>query len=325
MNTTKINPSEQVIDDAQIIFKPTRKNFIEANTIVVEQHHLKNDCIIPVFSKDNESTISHFEFIQSTKEVIQEVFGLDELMPDIRVSHEIKGRVPSAIGKPALELSDDEKTIYYERMVFIFEIPGISTIVNGNKINLTVGGVRAYNQENLYSKKTNEKFKVFIGFKNTVCTNLCISTDGFKDDIRVSSVSELKSKVFGLIDQFDQQSQIVQLEKMNKFDLSETQFAHLIGKMKLLPYLSKAEKQTLFSLTVNDSQINTISRDYVLDANFSKSDDGKLSLWKLYNLLTEANKSNYIDNFFERNVNAYEFVNYLGDFIENKCPNWFLL
>ena len=42
------------------------------------------------------------------------------------------------------------------------------------------GGVRAYNDTNLYSKKGAERFKVFIGFICKVCTNLCVSTDGFR-------------------------------------------------------------------------------------------------------------------------------------------------
>ena len=45
------------------------------------------------------------------------------MMPSIRVSHQIKGRVPSAIGKPVKELKENEKTIYYERMAFLIEIP----------------------------------------------------------------------------------------------------------------------------------------------------------------------------------------------------------
>lgn len=39
---------------------PKRVNhFIEANTQEVTLHHLKHDCITPVFSKDNELTINH--------------------------------------------------------------------------------------------------------------------------------------------------------------------------------------------------------------------------------------------------------------------------
>jgi hypothetical protein len=111
--------------------------------------------------------------------------------PDIVVSHIIKGRIPEAIHKPVNQLLETDKTIYYERMAFCFEIPTIYENVAGNRLNLSIGGVRAYNHENLYSKKTVEKFKVFIGFKNLVCCNLCVSTDGFKSELRVMSVQDL--------------------------------------------------------------------------------------------------------------------------------------
>ena len=41
-------------------------------------------------------------------------------------------------------------------MAFIYEVPSIEENVNGNKLSLTVGGVRAYNFENLYGKKIEE-------------------------------------------------------------------------------------------------------------------------------------------------------------------------
>src|SRR5690554_5661616 len=136
----------------------SKNHFIEANTTKVSLSHLKNDCIIPVFSKDNETTISHFEFIHSVHSALSEVFNNRLILkPDIRVSHVIKGRIPSAIGKPAKELLEHEKTIYWERMAFMFELPEITRIINGNKLTLMVGGVRAYNLENLYSKKGMEK------------------------------------------------------------------------------------------------------------------------------------------------------------------------
>lgn len=318
------NFDNQVIEESNIVTSEKR-HFIEANTIEVSLEHLKNECTIPVFAKDNETTISHYEFITTTKNVIQEILGYQgNLIPDIRVSHIIKGRVPTAIGKPASELLDSEKTIYYERMAFVFEIPEITEIVNGNKLNLCVGGVRAYNQENLFSKKSIEKFKVFVGFQNKVCTNLCISTDGLLDDLRVSSVHELGEKIHLLINQYDKKEHLRKMQKMNDFFLNENQFAQLIGKMKLYPFLEKEFKKTLFPLKVNDTQINTMVRDYHLDANFSKSTDDKISLWNVYNLFTEANKSTYIDSNLERNVNAYEFINYIGNLLENNQPNYFL-
>ena len=107
------------------------------------------------------------------------------------MSHIIKRRIPEAIHKPVNQLLGTDKTIYYERMAFCFEMPTIYENVVGNSLNLSTGEVRGYNQENLYSKKTVEKFKVFIGFKNLVCCNLCISTDGFKSEPRVMAVPDL--------------------------------------------------------------------------------------------------------------------------------------
>ena len=72
--------------------------FIVANTIEVPLHHLKQDCIIPVFSKDNEKTIAHQEFIESVLTAISKVFPHHSIStPEIRVSHQIKGRTPDAI------------------------------------------------------------------------------------------------------------------------------------------------------------------------------------------------------------------------------------
>ncbi|MFT6638394.1 MAG: hypothetical protein ACJAYP_000971 [Flavobacterium sp.] len=323
-STLQVTYNNQIVDEESIVTNK-KSSFIEANTIEVTLEHLKKDCIIPVFAKDNESTISHYQFINTTKEVIQEVLGYQgDLIPEIRVSHVIKGRVPTAINKSAKDLLEDEKTIYYERMAFLFEIPEISEMVNGNKLNLCIGGVRSYNQENLFSKKSIEKFKIFIGFQNKVCTNLCISTDGLIDDLRVSSEHELASQIHNLFETYNKRSHIEIMTEMNDYYLSENQFAHLIGKMKLYSHLDKETKQTTFPLKINDSQINSIVRDYHLDANFSKGKDNNISLWNAYNLFTEANKSTYIDSNLERNVNAYEFINYLGNLLVNNQSAYFL-
>jgi hypothetical protein len=324
MNLVLNNPEHQIIDDTEIV-QSKRKSFIEANSIEVTLNHLKNECTVPVFGKDNESTISHFEFINGTKEVVEDILGYKGVLkPEIRVSHQIKSRVPSAIGKPAKELLEEEKTIFYERMAFAIEIPEISEIINGNRLSLVIGGVRSYSQQNLFSKKSLEKFKIFIGFQNTVCTNLCISTDGLKEDLRVSSIMELKAKIYELINNYNKKEHLINMEKMFRYSLTEIQFAHLIGKMKLFPYLSKEEKQTLFPLAINDTQLNIVVRDYHMDAHFSKSEENTINFWNLYNLFTEANKSTYIDSNLERNVNAYGFIQNLLNSIENQSPNYFL-
>lgn len=318
---------DQVITEQQMesTIKTNNNRFIEANTQQVELSHLKKDCIIPVFAKDNESTIAHHEFIETIRSIAQQLYPNSAvLMPNIRTSHIVKGRIPSAIGKPAKELLEHEKTVYYERMAFMVELPDIFTFVNGHKLNLTVGGVRSYSEQNLFSKKNIEKFKVFIGFKNMVCCNLCISTDGLKEDLRVSSVDELKMRTRELFISYDHEKHSEEMNSLQDLTINQEQFAHLIGKMKLYHHLEREKRFGIYDLSTTDSQITTIIKNYVEDKHFGVDNDGYINLWKLYNLFTESAKSNYIDNFLNRNCNSYGFVNHLADSLKNQKDSYFL-
>lgn len=302
------------------------KPFIEANTSEVSMTHIKNECIIPVFSKDNERTIAHQEFIQVIINAVKQVFPNQSLTePEIRVSHQIKGRSPSAIHKSVKELLEHEKTIYYERMAFIVKIPGIRDTISGNELVLTVGGVRSYNQENLYGKKAMEKFRFFIGFQNKVCCNMCISTDGFLEDLRASTMEELQSKALMVMQNYNTELHLMEMKELTQEYLSEHQFAQLIGKSRLYQHLPKSEKVLIPELNFNDSHINTIAKDYYEDENFARNEDGKINLWDVYNLFTQANKSSYIDTFLDRNKNAFEFSKGLHKAVNGDLQyHWFL-
>ena len=71
-SSVEVSPEIKVTYEEQISKK--RLPFIEANTKEVSVGHLKNDCIIPVFSKDNEITISHHSFIEAVYDAANEVF-----------------------------------------------------------------------------------------------------------------------------------------------------------------------------------------------------------------------------------------------------------
>lgn len=300
--------------------------FIFANTEEVTLQHLKHDCIIPVFSKDNEKTIAHQEFIEIVLNSVAKVFPHHSISaPEIRVSHQIKGRIPEAIHKNVKDLLDHEKTIYYERMAFIIKIPSITDRINGNEVALTVGGVRSYNLENLYNKKTFEKFKLFVGFQNKVCCNLCVSTDGFLDDLRVGNYTELQSKSIELLQNYNAELHLMEMKELTQDYLSEHQFAQLVGKSRLYQHLPKQEKQKIPLLNFNDSHINTMAKDYYEDKNFCRQQDGRINLWDVYNLFTQANKSSYIDTFLDRNLNAFEFSKGIQKTLNgNSGYHWFL-
>lgn len=300
--------------------------FILANTIDATLEHLKGDCIIPVFSKDNEKTIAHQEFIDLAYNAVQKAFPLQSISaPEIRVSHQVKGRTPDAIHLNAKDLLEHQKTIYYERMAFIIKIPSIKDSINGNELSLTIGGVRSYNLENLYNKKSFEKFKFFIGFQNKVCCNLCVSTDGFLAELKVTSPQELYSKILETIQNYNAELHLMEMKEFTQDILSEHQFAQLIGRSRLYQHLPKKEKLEIPFLNFNDSHINTMAKDYYEDHNFSRQEDGSINLWNIFNLFTQANKSSYIDTFLDRNLNAFEFTKGIQKTLNgNSKYHWFL-
>lgn len=306
--------------------KRSNSPFIKANTKGVSLSTLQHDCIIPVFAKDNEKTIAHQEFIEIAQDCALQVFPKQQFeAPEVRVSHQVKGRVPGAIHKPAKDLLEHEKTQYFERMAFAIRIPSIIETVNGNDLSLVIGGVRAYNQENLYSKKTIEKFKVFIGFQNLVCCNLCISTDGFQSELRISSYEEMKTQLIELFQRYQLKQHLDSMQALSNYLLTEHQFAQLLGKTRLYNHLPKEDKLEIPALELNDGQISTIAKDYYKDTSFCKDSDGNINLWNVFNLFTSANKSSYIDTFLDRNLNAFSFSRGLVKTLDGGGEyDWFL-
>lgn len=300
-------------------------HFMAANTKPMSLSEMSNTHTIPVFAKDNESTISNQEFIETIAFVTDQIFGGEQILkPAIRVSHPIKGRIPSAVGKPAKELLEHEKTLYYERLAFAVELPSINGRVANNGLNLTVGGVRAYNLENLHSKKSEERFKLFIGFQNKVCTNLCISTDGFKADVRVRTISELAKAAYNLFGEFNVYKQIEEMNNLPGTMISESQFAQIVGRARLFQNMPWKNRKELPQFPLSDSQVNLVVKDYYTDESFCRNDLGNINLWKLYNLFTGANKMNYIDSFLDRNVGCQQFVNALYKAIGENKHHWFV-
>ena len=321
MNNVIIMPSQKAhqsfnlnryAEDATILDDVVRTDkslhFIEANTQEVTIQHLEQDCITPVFSKDNELTIPHPAFINAVEDAANSFFR-NEIVDaaNIRVSHVVKGRIPEAVHKPANMLLDSDKTQYYERCAFSIDIPTVYETVNGNRLNLSIVGVRAYNQMNLYSKKVPEVFRLAIGFKNQVCCNMCIFTDGYKEDLRVTSTSGLYQAALELFNRFDPAKQLVFMKSLDNTYLSEHQFAQILGKLRIYQCLSTTQQRRLPRMLLTDAQVNTVAKSYIHDSNFG-SFGQDITMWKFYNLLTGANKSSYIDTFLDRSLNASEIA-----------------
>jgi hypothetical protein len=312
--------------DQETNTKNKHSSFIEANTIEMSLEEMKSRHIIPVFVKDNETLISHDEFIDAASAITADVFHGDEILPpSIRVSHPIKGRVPEGKDKPANQLFEWEKTLYYERMAFIIEVPSMQADIGGNTLSLTIGGVKAYNQDNLYSRSQSEQhFKLFIGFQNKVCTNLCVWSDGLMNDVRVKTLDELKVHIKVLLEKYKHGFHLHHLDKLTQHSITEQQFAQLIGRCRMYNHLPVDVKANIPPMLFGDTQMSSVVKDFYRDDSFCRDANGNINLWKLYNLFTGANKSTYIDSFLDRSVNAFNFVEQVRHGLEGRADCWYL-
>ena len=317
---------EAIIVEDVVTRTPNHLHFIEANTNEVTLQHLVNNCITPVFAKDNELTINHAAFIETIQEAAQDFFR-GEIVDNaaIRVSHIIKGRIPEALHKPANQLLESDKTLYYERCAFSIDVPSIYQDIHGNRLNLSIVGVRAYNLQSLYTKKSPELFKLAIGFKNQVCCNMCIMTDGYKEDLRVSSTGELYKAALELFNQFNIAKQIHLMQQLGNSSMDEHTFCTFLGKSRLYQCLSTNAQKRLPRMLLTDSQINAVAKAYISDENFGGT-GGELNLWRFYGLLTGANKSSYIDSFLDRSLNASEIAMGISQALNNTSDSykWFI-
>lgn len=317
-------------DSQEFSLKNTSKGnqnpFILANTVECDYADMKKNHIIPVFTKDNEPLISHTEFIDIAADMVTQLYdGESILNPVIRLSHPVKNRIPDAKDKPANQLMEWEKTIFYERMMFAIEIPSIQDTISGNQLSLTIGGVKSYTQDNLYSKSMcDQHFKIFIGFKNKVCTNLCVWTDGFMGDLKVKNHGQLKGSLRTLIENFNASYHLSYMKKLTQHSITENQFAQFVGRCRMYNHLPSEFKSDIPPLLFGDQQVGCVVKDFYNDNSFCRDASGNINLWQLYNLFTSANKSTYIDNFLDRSVNAFQLVDQIKMGLEEKNNCWFL-
>ncbi|WP_081988262.1 DUF3871 family protein [Psychroserpens jangbogonensis] len=156
---------------------------------------------------------------------------------------------------------------------------------------------------------------------------IVISPDvnGYVEDLRADSYIGMKSKLLEVLQNYGAENHLNSMKQLAQQNLTEHQFAQLIGKSRLYNYLPKKDKLGVPELLLNDGQISAVAKDYYLDENFCRNDNGDISLWNVYNLFTGANKSSYIDSFLSRNVNAFDFSKGLANAINGDSKyHWFL-
>jgi hypothetical protein len=308
--------------------KYSKLQFIEANTEQTEYMELMSH-IIPRFAKDNQPLISQTSFLDLIRGECLSTLGYNTIDEEIRISHPVNGCIPDAQYKKADELLPWEKTIWYERCVFALTLQKDFVEVDGEKLNLIAGGIKAYNQDNLGSRSDSlQHFKIFLSLQNVTCLNVCIFGQGW-GEIEANSLEYLQERVKLLFSHYNVEKDIATIRKMKEIIYTGEQIRNLIGNSRLItampqPMLKElADRNILnrYQFPLSDTQMMHLTKGYFTDKNFRCNEDHSISAWNLYNLMTSALKSSYIDTFGERNVQASDLI---SSMITNNGYSWML-
>ena len=143
--------------------------------------------------------------------------------------------------------------------------------------------------------------------------------------LKVRNLQELTDGIYEVVSNYRSDRQLDLLEQIAHYELTEQQFAKLVGRARLYRHLPKQMRNGIPELVISDSQISAITRSYYHDEHFRRNSDGGINLWNLYNLLTHAVKSSYIDRFLDRNVNAMQLIEGIRDALDGSGDyEWFL-
>lgn len=323
------DPVWEVQESLHDTYTERHPNFIEGPSNEISMEDLTTKNIIPTFS-DNSLTISHQKFIETTRKAAEVIFGNGNVTAaEARVSHPIIGRIPSAQHKKASELTDEEKTVFYQRLAWIAHITTMNTSINGQQVSLTIGGTRSYHEDKLYAKRNAMSFRIVIAFRVRLCSNLIIDHNGMSEKLLCMTEADIFQHALQLFQHFNEvkEATLYNLENLHNVWLSQEQFCKILGRLRLYQALPNAQQKQLPQILLGDSVVNAATREYIKNPNFGMGDgDGSLSCWMLMNLLNEAVKNSYSDLWVERNANCTTFATGIANALNgtDNSYGWFL-
>lgn len=298
--------------------------FILGNTVPVDLPTLQEKFCTPVFSRDNVETISHADFITTILEAVQTFFhGQTVNTPVIRCSHEMKLRTRNGAGKLVENLTPDDESSYMQRMMFMIEIPSITRVINNNVLHLQVTGVRSLAETNLLGFSSQlQRFRLGIGFVNTVCTNMLLRTDGVNLSIKVTNLTDLYRYSLEVFNRYDHKQHLDDMEQLGNTIIDVPTFARFLGRARMASQMPPAMKKELGlpEFLLPESQLNSMVRDYFVDPNFA-GNGGPISAWTFYQLLTNY-RNNNVDLAMERCINAFDVAQGIARAINHEDDTW---
>ena len=322
------NPqTEGIIEAEEPSSPPKRCPFITANSEELSKEALSQD-LVPVFSRSNDTAISTLEFVTTCEAAMQDFYRGETVDPaTIRGSHIIRGRTSDALNIPTDLLRDEQRTHYYERVIFAVEVSSIYEDINGNRCVLSLVGFKNYGADNLRGRLAVQNFTVAVSLTNTICSNGCIFSENIKH-ILATTPAQIYESVMELLKNYDLTRHANALRTLNDTSMTKEQFIYLLGAMRYYSYLTTQEQRKILPnpILITESLWNSVARQFTNDQNFSGDETG-IDMWRFYNLLTGSNKNSYLHTYLERASNSTDIAFGLAEALngDTSSPyNWFL-
>lgn len=285
--------------------------------------------VIPVFAASNELSLANTDIAKAVYSAAAKIFGLENLSPlEFRGSHLRKSRI---ITSETLKMQNNDTEVgdtksYLERLACCFTVKShVNTIAN-IPTDLCIGFIRSYHTSNLYSTKSAEKVSIFCSTRVRLCSNLCLSVSGLKEEISVLSPLDVYKETFDLIQNYlktaDEENKT--LESLCNTRISTTQFKLLTGSLRYYMSLDPQSKKQLpdMDIQLGDAQCYEACRLFINDPRWGLQDgEDSIDLFRLLNCYTEAVKNSYMHNFLPKQRSCYTLITNLQKVLEGDSSN----
>jgi hypothetical protein len=138
------------------------------------------------------------------------------------------------------------------------------------------------------------------------------------------SLRDLYKITMDLFSSFVPAKDIYLMQTLSNTYLSESRFAQIVGRFRMYQALPNNVQRGIPKLLITDSQINSVCREFYHNETFGVKDN-QISMFDFHNLLTQSNKSSYIDSYISRAVNATEVATGINNALHgDEKYSWFI-
>jgi hypothetical protein len=89
-------------------------------------------------------------------------------------------------------------------------------------------------------------------------------------DLKVTSMGQLRACIQNLLENYHAQHHLFHLNEFSEYNLTEHQFAQLLGRCRMYQHLPQDLKKEIPQLMYGDQQLGTVVKDFYRTTHFAE-------------------------------------------------------